>query len=763
MGRLRGWGVAWLLAVAEPVSGQTTWLGGTNGNWTDPARWSAGVPTQATNAQIAAAGTYTVSVTGSQAANDLLLNAAGATVDATGAGAFRLGGTLTLAAGDFRMGGLAGSPQGFTGGTVGRGAGGTGTFTAAGVVRFTGTQVDATAIRFPTTGAQVRLAGGANFTPGGTLGFVTTQTNASVNGVIAEADTTLAGLTVTLGPNITLGAVGGTTLTVGPTTLVQLTDPSFNGPSAVGRLFEEGTAGLVTLDNRGTIRANSGELYLGRYFDVADGPSNVAVTNAGRIEAVGGAITAHANTLVNQTDGVVRATAGGGVFLFGRTSLRNLGTIEVGEGSSLDLGGRFATADLGTVTRTGTNTVGLLAARMDNTGTAWPLSAATGRVQLKGDFVSGSRIVGGAITAADGAKLEVRPISGFGDVLDFSTLEDVQVGAGVLEFSRGGRLRLQGSTSLAAGESITLPGDSTLAFDQTRTVDNLTVTLDALANRTSVLAVIDSQQITLGPGVVVRKLGAGDGAFQRLELTAGPHVGGFDLRGQVRVEAGRLTLGVGGAGAPTFTNRGLIRVDAGATFAGTFPTRDGGRLAGGGTVSGSPTVGPAGTVAPTGTLTVSGNLTLVAAAGQSPAVAVTATRTGANVATADRVAVGGWLDLTGNALRLDLTGPSLAVGESYSLVLATAAGGVRRNGTAVGAGFAFPGGEVSVVSADFPGFSNVSLTTTAADTLVVSFVPVPEPVGLVVLAMGVLAGYARGRRLGPTASTLTRPAASPTS
>ena len=52
---------------------------------------------------------------------------------------------------------------------------------------------------------------------------------------------------------------------------------------------------------------------------------------------------------------------------------------------------------------------------MDNTGGTWALTAATGSYQLLGDEIQYGEIIGGAITAAGGAKLQVRPAPGVSD------------------------------------------------------------------------------------------------------------------------------------------------------------------------------------------------------------------------------------------------------------------------------------------------------------------------------------------------------------
>ncbi len=81
---------------------EITWKAGLSGNWSKAARWSpTGVPGAGDDVTITAAGSYTVTINTDEAAQSLLIDAAGATVadDA----AFTLGSTLSIAAGTFSL------------------------------------------------------------------------------------------------------------------------------------------------------------------------------------------------------------------------------------------------------------------------------------------------------------------------------------------------------------------------------------------------------------------------------------------------------------------------------------------------------------------------------------------------------------------------------------------------------------------------------------------------------------------------------------
>src|SRR5262249_19219206 len=156
------------------------------------------------------------------------------------------------------------------------------------------------------------------FQPGGVVSFVTdTIPYSSQSGITVESGQTLDNVTINLAANVTLGAPGGSSLTLGPNAVVSFTDPNFSGPAVVGRDFYDGNGGIVMLTNHGTIRAAPfASLYIGRFFDTGNNPSNVNITNDGLIESRSGDLTIHANNFTNLPGGVVRATAGGGVFVF---------------------------------------------------------------------------------------------------------------------------------------------------------------------------------------------------------------------------------------------------------------------------------------------------------------------------------------------------------------------------------------------------------------------------------------------------------------
>ena len=236
-------------------------------------------------------------------------------------------------------------------------------------------------------------------------------------------------------------------------------------------------------------------------------------------------------------------------------------------------------------------------------------------------------------------------------------------------------------------------------------------------------------------------------------------------RGTVRVEQG--TLSVPSSDFYPFLNQGVVQIDPGAALSGSFATSNVGTLRGG-AVTGNPVIASGGRIqaSASGQLGVTGNLEVRAGGG----LRVSAGRTGANAASAGLVSATGALDFTGlgggSRFAIEIDSAGLTLGESYTITVASAQGGLRRNGTSLAAGYAFDPSDYSLSSAAFPAFSNVLLRTTDGNALTLSFTPVPEPatLGLVALAAGAWRRRRRAKKvqgrpsLGFTRFSLARPA-----
>ena len=92
------------------------WIG-VSGDWSTPADWSAdAVPGPSDDVVMAAAGSYTVTITTSQAIGSVLLNDAGATLDIQSGGTLAIGGSLTAQSGTLQVdGGTLNAPSGVLG------------------------------------------------------------------------------------------------------------------------------------------------------------------------------------------------------------------------------------------------------------------------------------------------------------------------------------------------------------------------------------------------------------------------------------------------------------------------------------------------------------------------------------------------------------------------------------------------------------------------------------------------------------------------
>jgi hypothetical protein len=740
--------VVFLLAAAGAARADNyTWNNPAGGNWDVGANWSpALVPGGGDNATInldpAGISPYGVLVSGTPSVNNLTINSPDAGVIV--AGTLNLGGTALLTRGQLTVGAI-GQPGAIVGGTITRGAGGTGTLSVYAEARLTDTLVDGNAVAIDRSGPhRLRMSGTARFTAGSTVTFAYGNGGpySSGTGITYESGGVVDDVTFNLGVNTTLGAERDTALTLGANARVNYHDPNFGAAAVFGREFYDGNGGLVTLTNNGLIRCTAGELYVGRMFDLSNAPANVNLTNSRTIEAAQGVVTMNVNTFTNAPGGEVRAADGGQVFLFGRFGWVNQGTLEVrGDGSTLLLGGLFTRDGIGTVVRSGANTIGIYAGWMDNAGGTWALTAATGSYHLFGQEVASSgRIIGGAITAAGGAKLLVRPIPGGFTGIDYCRLTGVAVGPGVLDFSaHGGKVWLEDGTTLAAGDTITLAGnDTAVAYFQTQQVDGLTF---VLSGDGSAVQAFDNNTLTLGPTTVVRKTGTGMGHLNGGLFSASSGGAAVVNRGLVHVQQGALRPGA--FGGFVFTNRGTVQVDAGATWQGPLAT-DGGTVRGGGTVDGSLTFAGIGNElrpgASPGTLTVTGNLTL------NPGTTLFVELDGAVPGAGhDRLAVTGTVTLADATLAAALGGGYVpAFGDKLFIV--TNEGPDAIAGTFAGLG---PGAVVDVggyyATISYAGDVESGQVFGGNDIVLYNFVPVPEPAAGLLAAAG-LAWVSRRRR-----------------
>jgi RHS repeat-associated protein len=299
---------------------------------------------------------------------------------------------------------------------------------------------------------------------GGTLhgGTVTTTGGSDLIGTGSGGtldQVTLAG--TLLNPGGAVAITGGLNLASG--SLVQLgNDQGFVGDVSLG--------GNETIDGPGEIRfvgAGGRIRCLGNEAFgnglLVDGANGAIISNGGTlsneatIDANTGPISffvATTPTWQNAAGGVLEAD-GGTLNLMGNWSNTGQIMVTASAGSTLELGGTFTTAGLGSYTRTG-GTI-YLTGYLDNTGSTLNLDAATGSWIL-----SGGTLHGGTVTTSGGSSLTN---TSSGGTLDGITLD------GLVEAT--GRLAVTGGLTIASdgvfqvGDASGFFGDVLLTSDET--------------------------------------------------------------------------------------------------------------------------------------------------------------------------------------------------------------------------------------------------------------------------------------------------------
>lgn len=505
------------VVTAGPVRAQYSWNNAGGGNWSVGGNWNpAGPPGAADSATIDLAGAYTVTLSDDRSITNLTLNNATATLSHS-SGTLTLGGTITLTSGLYTLGSAV-----ISGGSITSG-GGTLQGTTLGS-RLNNVTIGNGVLDFGTAFRSVLLQGTSNFGAGATinlsanstaLGFEQTVTHDNLNINLTAA-------------NSIVEVNGNHTVTFGASSVI--TNSTASGTNEIGS--DNFVAGTSVVQNQGLIRnTGAGQLTIN-----ADTFRNQS----------GGIVRATAGTLVITSPGEINQTGGtfdvnGGTLTLGGTNWDNNGTITLSSGT-LNLGGTFATANIGTVNRTGGAVQ--ITGTMDNASATLALNAATGSYVLGTTLtspVTTGIITGGSITSADGSTLRVGPSPN-------NRLQDVQVGVGVLDFSiNSGRVRLQGTTALAAGTTLDLNGGLNILML------NLTATLNDLAvNHSSgsgAVTVEGSNTITLGSNVTITS-------------SAGGQINGT---GTVVHQGTMLNTGVGlyDVRVGTFTNSGTLRATNG--------------------------------------------------------------------------------------------------------------------------------------------------------------------------------------------------------
>jgi hypothetical protein len=326
--------------------------------------------------------------------------------------------------------------------------------------------------------------------------------------------------------------------------------------------------------------------------------STLSVAGTGRIENIGtGSLIAGTRTAPNiwSSAGTIRATNGrlyiqdgftnnGTVEASGtgRVTLEdawaNSGTINVSGTARLDLGGTFTTASIGTISRGGGGTQGVIAVTgaWNNTAATYTFSSAGGGFSLEG-----GTITGGTINPGGGFGLRMGNTT--------NTLNGVNYTGEVRLDTNASRFRLQGGSTIGG---VRVSSTSTGVSVAPGTVVNFPIVIDSNSNiGTFGLDVEGTGTLTLGPSASITSVGTWTGTISlgsswwsnaatefinngtialsgaSRTLTLGGNRFTNSASGAVSLTGGTLTVDVSGSDTNQWTNAGTISVtDGTATF-----------------------------------------------------------------------------------------------------------------------------------------------------------------------------------------------------
>ena len=549
------------LTVANSL---VTWVGGAAAGpyWDVAANWSTdAVPTAANNVVIesGAATTITIRSADTESINSLT-TAAGynlamsggslaigspSTTSVLGGNVNLSGGTLTVS-GDIQFNNtftLAGGT--LVGATVLPGTGGQGITCTSSGGTLDGVTVNAS-LDLTASSAFADLTNGLTLDGTATLGsnaamyFSGTQTFSGSGEVVFAGSANATSYLYAMGNNSVAGAA---TLTIGANITIEGSqNGQVLGYYSPDKLINQGTILSETAARTITVNATSGVTNQGTIQAISGGSLTIAnMVNAASVSISGGGTLSlevmYANT------GVVSAV--NSTLTLNYSWNNATGTITASN-STVNLGGNFTTAGLGTFNRTG-GTVNL-SGTLTNTGTTLNLDATTGSLNLSGGTISG-----GTITA-NTAQLTVSS----------GTLNGVTLG-----------------TNVAVGNGVSLSVTNGL------TLNNANVTLESTNSNTSVN--FQGTQTLAGTGQIVfggsssanRVYAQGGGSMATAAtLTIAPNVSvqgpeggtvsgyysqdGIVNQGTIDAGASGQTITVASAGS--FTNRGTLEATGASTL-----------------------------------------------------------------------------------------------------------------------------------------------------------------------------------------------------
>jgi hypothetical protein len=271
-----------------------------------------------------------------------------------------------------------------------------------------------------------------------------------------------------------------------------------------------------------------------------DGETDSSLINQGKIAAdvAGGTISIAPSGGPFTNQGTVETDTGATVQLFGPWS--NAGTFNV-NGGTLNLGGTFATADVGTMVHTG-GTV-RLSGTLDNTGSTFTLNSSTGAWQLYGGTIKGgvyeSPVANQLILTAQGGTFDGLTVNS-----DLDLTRDFGVNVTIVHGLTLNATATLGSAAFHYGR-IFFTGSQTL--DGTGSVDFVT------SGNNELLMTSANATLTIGPAMTIRgQTGSIDGQSNSSLIN----------KGKIVTDVAGGTISIQPSGGP-FTNQGTVETDTG--------------------------------------------------------------------------------------------------------------------------------------------------------------------------------------------------------
>jgi hypothetical protein len=351
-------------------------------------------------------------------------------------------------------------------------------------------------------------------------GFATGYVELFANGTLTVGPSAVLGMlagtsgTFSIGNGFWYSATTGLTIdgTVSNASIGGVTiNPNTLAVSASGVLENTGSgtfsAGVrsapFTWSSFGTIRASAGQLSLLNSF-----------TNSNQVQASG-------------TGRIILANA-----------WTNAGTLSLVGNARIDLGGTFTTASIGTISRGGGGTQGVLAVTgvWDNTGSTFALNSTSGSVLVEGT------ITGGTITSADGAVLRGANSSN-------SQLNGVTYGGELRLDVSNARVIVRTGTSIG-GVRVSAQSAG-ITMDAGMTV-NFPVVIESNSSiGTFGIDVRTAGQLTWGSGASISSVGSWTGTVLIGRTWWGTTATQFTNNGTIALSGANRTLEIGGN---TFSN-----------------------------------------------------------------------------------------------------------------------------------------------------------------------------------------------------------------